>query len=77
MLEGIVEADETYIGGKNKKDYDREDGEPKNMDAALRKTLCLAQLREVERLSQHSCRTRLARQSKTSSNLSSIPMTSN
>ena len=29
ILEGIVEADETYIGGKKRKDYDREDGEPR------------------------------------------------
>lgn len=27
ILEGIVEADETYIGGKRRKDYDREEGE--------------------------------------------------
>ena len=26
ILEGLVEADETYIGGKGRKDYDREDG---------------------------------------------------
>ncbi len=29
LLEGIVEADETYIGGKRKKDYDREEDEPR------------------------------------------------
>ena len=29
MLEGIIEADETYIGGRNRKDHDREDGEPR------------------------------------------------
>ena len=29
MLQGIIEADETYIGGKNRKDYSREDGEPR------------------------------------------------
>ena len=29
ILQGIVEADETYIGGKNRKDYSREDGEPR------------------------------------------------
>ena len=27
LLQGIVEADETYIGGKGRKDYAREDGE--------------------------------------------------
>ena len=30
LLQDIVEADETYIGGKRKKDYDREVGEPLN-----------------------------------------------
>ena len=29
ILQGIVEADETYIGGKRRKDYDREEGEPR------------------------------------------------
>ena len=29
ILEGIVEADETYIGGRRKKDYDRKDAEPR------------------------------------------------
>lgn len=29
VLQGIVEADETYIGGKRRKDYDREEGEPR------------------------------------------------
>ena len=29
MLQGIIEADETYIGGKKRKDYSREDGEPR------------------------------------------------
>ncbi len=29
LLQGIVEADETYIGGKRKKDYDKEGGEPR------------------------------------------------
>ena len=29
ILEGIIEADETYIGGKNRKDYSREGGEPR------------------------------------------------
>ena len=29
LLQGIVEADETYIGGRKRKDYDREDGEPR------------------------------------------------
>ena len=29
ILQGIVEADETYIGGKGRKNYDREDGEPR------------------------------------------------
>ena len=27
LLQGIIEADETYIGGKGRKDYDRPDGE--------------------------------------------------
>ena len=29
LLRGIVEADETYIGGRSKKNYDKETGEPK------------------------------------------------
>lgn len=29
ILEGIIEADETYIGGKRKKDYDKEAGKPR------------------------------------------------
>ena len=29
MLQGIIEADETYIGGKHRKDYDKEKGEPR------------------------------------------------
>ena len=29
LLQGIVEADETYIGGRKRKDYSREDGEPR------------------------------------------------
>ena len=29
LLQGIVEADETYIGGKSRKDYDKEEGEPR------------------------------------------------
>lgn len=29
LLQGIIEADETYIGGKRRKDYSREDGEPR------------------------------------------------
>ena len=29
LLQGVIEADETYIGGKRRKDYDREDGEPR------------------------------------------------
>ena len=29
LLQGIVEADETYIGGSSRKDYDKEEGEPR------------------------------------------------
>ena len=29
LRQGIVEADKTYIGGKRKKDYDKEVGEPR------------------------------------------------
>ena len=29
LLQGVIEADETYIGGIRRKDYDREDGEPR------------------------------------------------
>ena len=28
LLQGIVEADETYIGGSSRKGYDKEEGEP-------------------------------------------------
>lgn len=29
LLQGIIEADETYIGGKHRKDYEKEKGEPR------------------------------------------------
>lgn len=29
LLQGIIEADETYVGGKRRKDYSREDGQPR------------------------------------------------
>ena len=29
LLQGIVEADETYIGGSSRKNYDKEEGEPR------------------------------------------------
>ena len=41
MLEGIVEADETYIGGKHKKDYDRENGAPKKRGRGTAKDVVL------------------------------------
>ena len=41
MLQGIVEADETYIGGKRKKDYDRKDGEPKKIGRGTMKDTIL------------------------------------
>ena len=37
VLQGIVEADETYIGGKRRKDYDREDGEPRKRGRGIAK----------------------------------------
>ena len=46
-LEGIVEADETYIGGAGKKDYDRVEDEPRKRgrgtmkDAVIRMSLVM------------------------------------
>ena len=41
LLQGIIEADETYIGGKSRKDYDREDGEPKKRGRGTAKDVVL------------------------------------
>lgn len=41
LLQGIVEADETYIGGKGKKDYDKEVGEPKKRGRGTPKDVVL------------------------------------
>ena len=41
ILEGIVEADETYIGGKKRKDYDREDTEPRKRGRGTAKDVVL------------------------------------
>ena len=41
ILQGIIEADETYIGGKSRKDYDREDGEPKKRGRGTAKDVVL------------------------------------
>ena len=39
LLQGIVEADETYIGGKSRKDYDREETEQHKRGVAPRRML--------------------------------------
>ena len=41
LLQGIIEADETYIGGKSRKDYNREDGEPKKRGRGTAKDVVL------------------------------------
>ena len=41
ILQGIIEADETYIGGKSRSDYDREDGEPKKRGRGTAKAVVL------------------------------------
>ena len=41
LLQGIVEADETYIGGKGRKDYDKEAGEPKKRGRGTAKDVIL------------------------------------
>ena len=41
LLQGIVEADETYIGGKGKKDTDKETGEPRKRGRGTAKDVVL------------------------------------
>ena len=41
LLQGIVEADETYIGGKRRKDYDKEKGEPRKIGRGTVKDVIL------------------------------------
>ena len=41
LLQRIVEADETYIGGKRKKGYDKEDGEPPKRGGGTAKDVVL------------------------------------
>ena len=41
LLQGIVEADETYIGGKRKKDSDKEVGEPRKRGRGTAKDVVL------------------------------------
>ena len=41
ILEGIIEADETYIGGKRKKDYDKKAGEPRKRGRGTAKDVVL------------------------------------
>ena len=41
LLQGIFEADETYIGGKRKKDYDKEVGEPRKRGRGTAKDVVL------------------------------------
>ena len=37
LLQGIIETDETYIGGRKRKDYSREDGEPRKRGRGIAK----------------------------------------
>ena len=41
LLQGIVEADETYIGGKRRKDYDKEEGKPRKRGRGTAKDVAL------------------------------------
>ena len=41
LLEGIVEADETYIGGKRRKDYNKEKGKPRKAGRGTAKDVVL------------------------------------
>lgn len=35
LLQGKVEADETYIGGSSRKDYDKAEGEPRKRGSGI------------------------------------------
>ena len=41
LLQGIIEADETYIGGRQRKDYSREAGEPRKRGPGTAKDVVL------------------------------------
>ena len=57
MLQGIIEADETYIGGKNRKDYSREDGEPRKRGRGTAKMRFSEPFSEADRSSHTSSQT--------------------
>ena len=47
LLQGIVEADETYIGGSSRKNYDKEVGELRKRGCGTAKDAVIVQLRAV------------------------------
>lgn len=53
LRHGIVEADETYIGGKGKKNYDKETGEPKR-GRGTAKSILLGLSQEADKSSRNS-----------------------
>ena len=57
LLQGIIEADETYIGGKPRKPNKRENENPQNADVARRKTLSSVLSKGMEKLSHNLHRT--------------------
>ena len=74
LLQGVIEADETYIGGKRRKDYDREDGEPRKRGVVPQKMLCLVLSSEVARSSHNLVENTTERRSSSLSRRSSRSM---
>ena len=54
LLQGIIEADETYIGGVNQRANTKEDTDQISVDIALKKTLYLARCSAVGKLLHNS-----------------------
>ena len=77
LLQGIIEADETYIGGKSRKDYNREDGEPKKRGRGTAKDVVLGAVERGGKSLLNSWKTQPEKRSKTLSSLSSTPMNPN